>query len=169
MLTCKTPRRSLRQLDETRQKIKKFYNYCSQSVAHQFSFKDFLKKFGAIAMVSFPCRLSGYTFHRDVGGDRDTNTTFYLPFGSKVKFSSRVHLLNWIAKKALRMENRIMLTSGSFEKRSPKRVGLIIQYLSMVSSLALTWLFLEAQYFPTCLFHVKWGNWICIISGSTEK
>ena len=27
-------------------------------------------------------------------GDRDTKTTFHLPFGSKVKFSYRVHLLN---------------------------------------------------------------------------
>ena len=61
------------------------------------------------------------------GGDRDTNTTFQLPFGSKGKFSSRVHLLYSIGKKkTLRTENRIILTSGSFEKRSPKRVALII-------------------------------------------
>ena len=40
VLNCKTPRRSLRQLDETHRRIKKFYNYCSQSAAHQFSFKD---------------------------------------------------------------------------------------------------------------------------------
>ena len=33
------------------------------------------------------------------GGDRDTNTTFHLPFASKIKFSSRVHLLNKIGKK----------------------------------------------------------------------
>ena len=103
-----------------------FYNYCSQSVAHQFSFKDFLKKFGAIAMVSFSMQVVWIYLSQRRGEDRDTNTTFYLSFGSKVKFSSRVHLLNWIAKKALRTENRIMLTSGSFEKRSPKRVALII-------------------------------------------
>ena len=60
------------------------------------------------------------------GGDRDTNTTFHLPFASKVKFSSRVHSLNKIGKKTLRTENRIILTPGSFEKRSPKRVALII-------------------------------------------
>ena len=53
MLNCKTPRRSLRQLNETRRRIKKFYNYRSQSAAHPFSFKIFLKKFGAIAVVSF--------------------------------------------------------------------------------------------------------------------
>ena len=35
----------------------------------------------------------------DGGGDRDTNTTFHLLFASKVKFSSRVHLLNKIGKK----------------------------------------------------------------------
>ena len=94
VLTCKTPRRSLRQLDETRRKIKKFYNYCSQSVAHQFSFKDLLKKFGAIAMVSFSMQFVWIYLSQRRGGDKDTNTTFYRPFGSKVKFSSRVHLLN---------------------------------------------------------------------------
>ena len=54
------------------------------------------------------------------GGDSD------LPFASKVKFSSRVHLVDKIGKKILRTENRIILTPGSFEKRSPKRVALII-------------------------------------------
>ena len=39
MLTCKTPWRSLRQLDETRWRIKKFYNYCSQRAARCFSLK----------------------------------------------------------------------------------------------------------------------------------
>ena len=34
MLTCKTPWRSLRQLNETRQIIKKFYKYCSHSASH---------------------------------------------------------------------------------------------------------------------------------------
>ena len=53
MLDCKTPRRSLRQLKETRRRIKKFYNYRSQSATHQFSFKDFSFKFGLIAVVSF--------------------------------------------------------------------------------------------------------------------
>ena len=33
VLNCKTPRRSLRQLNETRRRIKKFYNYRSQSAA----------------------------------------------------------------------------------------------------------------------------------------
>ena len=41
------------------------------------------------------------------GGDRDTNTTFHLLFASKIKFSSRVNLLNKIGKKTLRTENRI--------------------------------------------------------------
>ena len=50
---CKTPRKSLRQLDETRRRIKQFYNYCSQSAAHQFSFKHNLKKLVAIAEASF--------------------------------------------------------------------------------------------------------------------
>ena len=53
VLNCKTPRRSLRQLNETRRRIKKFYNYRSQSAANQFIFKDFFLKCGAIAMVSF--------------------------------------------------------------------------------------------------------------------
>ena len=52
-VTCKTPRRSLRQLDETRRRIEKFYNYCSQSAAHQFRFKYNLKKLVAIAEASF--------------------------------------------------------------------------------------------------------------------
>ena len=43
VLNCKTPRRSLRQLNETRRRIKKFYNYRSQSAANQFIFKDFFK------------------------------------------------------------------------------------------------------------------------------
>ena len=41
VLNCKTPRRSLRQFNETRRRIKNFYNYRSQSAANQFSFKDF--------------------------------------------------------------------------------------------------------------------------------
>ena len=55
---------------------------------------------------------------RGGGGDRDTNKPFHLPFGSKVKFSYR--------EKTLRTENKIILTSGSFEKRSPERVAPII-------------------------------------------
>ena len=77
-------------------------------------------------MVSFSMQFVWIYLSQRRGGDKDTNTTFYRPFGSKVKFSSRVHLLNWIAKKALRTENRIILTSGSFEKKAPKRVALII-------------------------------------------
>ena len=80
------------------------------------------------------CDSCGQFFHAgcldvpfaETWGGRDTNTTFHLPFASKVKFSSRVHLLNKIGKKTLRTENRIILTPGSFEKRSPKRVALII-------------------------------------------
>ena len=33
--------------------MKKFYNYCSQSAAHQFSFKHYFKKLVAIAEASF--------------------------------------------------------------------------------------------------------------------
>ena len=99
VLNCKTPRRSLRQLNETRRRIKKFYNYRSQSAAHQFSFKDFSFKFGVIAVVSFSMQVVWIYLSQRRGGDRDTNTTFHLPFASKVKFSSRVHLLNKIGKK----------------------------------------------------------------------
>ena len=94
MLNCKTPRRSLRQLKETRRRIKKFYNYRSQSAAHPFSFKFFFFKFGAIAVVSFSMQVVWiYLSQRRGGGDSD------LPFASKVKFSSRVHLLDKIGKK----------------------------------------------------------------------
>ena len=77
-------------------------------------------------MVSFFMQVVWMYLSQRRGGDRDTNTTFHLPFASKIKFSSRVHLLNKIGKKTLRTENRIILTPGSFEKRSPKRVALII-------------------------------------------
>ena len=77
---CKTPRRSLRQLDEKRRIIKKFYNCCSQSAAHQFSCKYFVSKFGAIAVVSFYMQVVWiYLLQRRGGGggggagDRDTN------------------------------------------------------------------------------------------------
>ena len=33
------PRFWLKKLDETRRRMKQFYNYCSQRAAHQFSFK----------------------------------------------------------------------------------------------------------------------------------
>ena len=80
-----------------------------------------------MAVVSFSMQVVWiYLSQRRWGWDRDTNTTFHLPFASKVKFSSRVHSLNKIGKKTLRTENRIILTPGSFEKRSPKRVALII-------------------------------------------
>ena len=52
-VTCKTLRKSLRQLDETCRRIKPFYNYCSQSAAHQFSSKHYFKKLVAIAEASF--------------------------------------------------------------------------------------------------------------------
>ena len=48
VLTCKTPWKSLRQLDEV------FYNNCLQSASHQLSFGKFFKILGAIAVcVSF--------------------------------------------------------------------------------------------------------------------
>ena len=75
------------------------------------------KKFGAIAVVSFSMQVVWIYLLQRRGGDRDTNTTFHLPFASKVKFSSRVHLLNKIGKKTLRTENRIILTPGSSEKK----------------------------------------------------
>ena len=68
-----------------------------------------------------------YLSQRRGGGDSD------LPFASKVKFSSRVHLLDKIGKKN---------TSNGKQ--------------NYFNTLALTWLFLEAQCFLTCLFHVKW-------------
>ena len=95
-------------------------------------------------------------------GDRDTNTTFHLPFASKIKFSSRVHLLNKIGKKHFERKTEL------FERLDLLKKGLLNEwpwlYLSMVNTLALTWLFLEAQCFLTCLFHVKWGDWIYIIN-----
>ena len=99
VLNCKTLLRSLRQLNETRRRIKKFNNYLSQSAAHPFSLKNFFLKFGAIAVVSFSMQVVWIYLSQRRGGDRDTNTTFHLPFASKVKFSSRVHLLNKIGKK----------------------------------------------------------------------
>ena len=48
VLTCKTPWKSLRQLDEV------FYNYCLQSASHQLSFLKSFRILGAIAVcVSF--------------------------------------------------------------------------------------------------------------------
>ena len=44
-------------------------------------------------MVSFSMQVVWIYLSQRRGEDRDTNTTFYLSFGSKVKFSSRVHLL----------------------------------------------------------------------------
>ena len=76
MLNCKTPRRSLRQLDETRRRIEKFYNYCSQSAAHQFSFKYNFKK------VS--CDSWGQFFHasRLDMPFAETPTQHYLTYGT---------------------------------------------------------------------------------------
>ena len=59
------------------------------------------------------------------GGGAETPTQHFT-CRSLRKFSSRVHLLNKKEKKTHRTENRIILTPGSFEKRSPKRVALII-------------------------------------------
>ena len=58
-------------------------------------------------MVSFSMQVVWMYLSQRRGGDRDTNTTFHLPFASKIKFSSRVNLLNKIGKKTLRTENRI--------------------------------------------------------------
>ena len=69
--------------------------------------KFFFFKFGAIAVVSFSMQVVWMYLSQRRGGDRDTNTTFHLPFASKIKFSSRVNLLNKIGKKTLRTENRI--------------------------------------------------------------
>ena len=54
-----------------------------------------------MAVVSFSMQVLWiYLSQRRGGeGDRDTNTTFHLPFASKVKFSSRVHSSNKIGKK----------------------------------------------------------------------
>ena len=89
------------------------------------SFKDFSFKFGVIAVVSFSMQVVWIYLSQRRGGDRDTNTTFHLPFASKVKFSSRVHLLNKKKKNTSNGKQKY-LTPGSFEKRSPKRVALII-------------------------------------------
>ena len=45
MLTCKTPWRSLRQLDETRWRIKKFYNYFSLKLEKTIFFNCLKKLF----------------------------------------------------------------------------------------------------------------------------
>ena len=47
-----------------------------------------------MAVVSFSMQVVWIYLSQRRGGDRDTNTTFYLLFGLKVKFSSGVHLLN---------------------------------------------------------------------------
>ena len=63
MLTCKTPWRSLRQLDETRWRIKKFYNYFSLKLEKKnfFNclkklFKKLMKKFDKRQNQSHSCQ-----------------------------------------------------------------------------------------------------------------
>ena len=85
-LNCKAPRRSLRQLDETRRRIKKFCNYRSQSAAHQSSFKDFFKNLVRYLWSVFPCRLSGYTFRRDMGGTETPTQHFTCRSVRKLSF-----------------------------------------------------------------------------------
>ena len=117
VLNCKTPRRSLRQLNETRRRIKKFYNYRSQSAAHPFSFKFFFYKFGATAVVSFSMQVVWIYLSQRRGGTETPTQHFTC---------------------------RSVFILSSFDYK----------YLSMVNTLAFTWLFLEAQCFLTYLFHV---------------
>ena len=63
MLTCKTPWRSLRQLDETRWRIKKFYNYFSLKLEKKIFFnclkklfKKLMKKFDKRQNQSHSCQ-----------------------------------------------------------------------------------------------------------------
>ena len=76
-------------------------------------------------MVSFSMQVVWMYLSQRRGGGAETPTQHFT-CRSLRKFSSRVHLLNKKEKKTLRTENRIILTPGSFEKRSPKRVALII-------------------------------------------
>ena len=73
-------------------------------------------------MVSFSMQLVWMYLSQRRGGDRDTNTTFHLPFASKIKFSSRVHLLNKIGKK--RFERKTEL----FERLDLLKKGLLNEW-----------------------------------------
>ena len=86
VLNCKTPRRSLRQLKETRRRIKKFYNYRSQSAAHQFSFKDFSFKFGLIAVVSFSMQVVWIYLSQRRGGTETPTQHFTCRSLRKLSF-----------------------------------------------------------------------------------
>ena len=74
------------------------------------------------------------------------------------EYHSPHHIYNSLLRmRAIQEFKIIILTSGSFDKRSPKRVALITNIWGMVNTLVLTWLFLEAQSFLTCpFFHLKW-------------
>ena len=80
------------------------------------------KKFGAIAVVSFSMQVVWIYLLQRRGGDRDTNTTFHLPFASKVKFSSRVHLLNKIGKKHFERKTEL------FERLDLLKKGLLNEW-----------------------------------------
>ena len=56
------------------------------------------------------------------GGDSDTNTAFHLPFASKIKFSSRVHLLNKIGKKHFERKTEL------FERLDLLKKGLLNEW-----------------------------------------
>ena len=84
--------------------------------------KFFKKKFGAIAVVSFSMQVVWIYLSQRRGGDRDTNTTFHLPFASKVKFSSRVHLLNKIGKKHFERKTEL------FERLDLLKKGLLNEW-----------------------------------------
>ena len=74
------------------------------------------------------------------------------------EYHSPHHIYNSLLRmRAIQEFKIIILTSGPFDKRSPKRVALITNIWGMVNTLVLTCLFLEAQSFPTCpFFHLKW-------------
>ena len=77
-------------------------------------------------MVSFSMQVVWMYLSQRRGGAE--TPTQHFTCRSLRKFSSRVHLLNKtkLLNKTLRTENIIILTPRSFEKRSPKRVALII-------------------------------------------
>ena len=113
-LTCKTPRRSLQPLHETRRRVNKFYNNCSQSAAHQFSLKHFFKKircdsysqffYASCLDIPFVQTLTEYFTSRQV-----QTLSFHPDCICSIE-----------QEKNTSNGNRIILTSASLEKRSRK-------------------------------------------------
>ena len=119
-VTCKTPRRSLRQLDETRRRIEKFYNYCSQSAAHQFRFKYNLKKLVAIAEASFSMQVVWIYLSR-----RRPHNIIWTYWNSLTNFVMSASSLNSFRTRLLNIPvHSFVLLSGTMVKSIIKLVKL---------------------------------------------